>query len=667
MEQLLALEMIRVTEAAAIESARFMGRGEKDAADAAATEAMRRTMDEIDFAGRIVIGEGERDEAPMLYIGERVGRTGADRDDVPRVDIAVDPLEGTNLVAHGQAGAITVLAASEAGGLTHAPDTYMEKLCVGPVAAGQVDIRDDARPRTSSRIAEALGRQGRRHHGGHPRTPAPRRRSSPRSAQAGARIKLIGDGDLSAAISCAVSGTGVHAVMGTGGAPEGVITAAALRCLGGEIQARFRYRSDDERERGARMGHGDEDRVYLTEDLAPGREPRLRRDRRHRRRPPPGRPLLRWRGADPFARDGLPGQAGPLRRHRPHVRSRQPAAGPALGQTMRLTGYKASAEQFPPRRLLDLAVAAERAGFDSVWTSDHFQPWRHTDGHAPNALVWLGAAAQATERVTLGTSVLTPSFRYNPAVVAQAFATLGCLAPGRVILGVGTGESMNEIPVGIEWPEQSERFARLKEVGDADPAAVPRGLRHLRGRVLPDPQRDDLRPARRAGPDLHRGVRTGRRAARRADRRRVHLHLGQGRGPLHRDAPAGGRSRAAEKAGTAIRAARADDRDEGQLRHRPRPGDGGHEGLGGAGALRASRRWASTTRARWSAWPRASRTSPTGAGWCRPTPTSTSSRSRPTSATASTTWSSTSPGNDQEAAIARYGELILPRLRARFG
>jgi coenzyme F420-dependent glucose-6-phosphate dehydrogenase len=126
-------------------------------------------------------------------------------------------------------------------------------------------------------------------------------------------------------------------------------------------------------------------------------------------------------------------------------------------------GYKASAEQFPPQRLLDLAVAAERAGFDSVWTSDHFQPWRHTDGHAPNALVWLGAASQATQRVTLGTSVLTPSFRYNPAIVAQAIATLGCLAPGRVILGVGTGESLNEIPVGIKWPEQSERFARLKE------------------------------------------------------------------------------------------------------------------------------------------------------------------------------------------------------------
>src|SRR5215204_4281032 len=126
-------------------------------------------------------------------------------------------------------------------------------------------------------------------------------------------------------------------------------------------------------------------------------------------------------------------------------------------------GYKASAEQFPPRRLLDLALAAEDAGFDSVWTSDHFQPWRHTDGHAPNALVWLGAAAALTTRVTLGTSVLTPSFRYNPAIVAQAFATLGCLAPGRMILGVGTGESMNEVPVGVDWPEQGERFARLRE------------------------------------------------------------------------------------------------------------------------------------------------------------------------------------------------------------
>ena len=126
-------------------------------------------------------------------------------------------------------------------------------------------------------------------------------------------------------------------------------------------------------------------------------------------------------------------------------------------------GYKASAEQFGPQQLLDFAVSAEKHGFDSVWTSDHYQPWRHTDGHAPNALAWLGAAAASTERVILGTSVLTPSLRYNPAVVAQAFATLGCLAPGRVILGVGTGESLNEVVVGVEWPDQKERFRRLKE------------------------------------------------------------------------------------------------------------------------------------------------------------------------------------------------------------
>ena len=266
MEQMLTLEMVRVTEAAALESARYMGRGDRMGADQAATEAMRRTMDEVDFAGRIVIGEGERDEAPMLYIGEEVGRGRGP--DVPTIDIAVDPLEGTNLVALGQAGAITVLAASETGGLVHAPDTYMEKLCVGPVVAGKVDIRD-APADNVRRIAEALGRrvsditvvilERPRHEA-----------LIAEVREAGARIKLIGDGDLSAAISCAVSGTGVHAVMGTGGAPEGIITAAALRCLGGEIQARFRYRSDEERARGTRMGHGDEDRVYSTDDLAPG-------------------------------------------------------------------------------------------------------------------------------------------------------------------------------------------------------------------------------------------------------------------------------------------------------------------------------------------------------------------------------------------------------------
>jgi fructose-1,6-bisphosphatase II len=269
MEQLLALEMVRVTEAAALASARMMGRGDRHEADRAATEAMRSAMDELDMRGTIVIGEGERDEAPMLYIGERVGGPDdGDRREVPEIDIAVDPLEGTNLVATGQANAITVLAASERGGLVHAPDTYLEKLCVGPVAAGTVDITKSPTENVN-RIADAL-----------------RRRVNditvivldrPRHAEliaelrrAGARIKLISDGDLSAAISVAVSGTGVHAVMGIGGAPEGVITAAALRCLGGEIQARFRYRSDEERERGARMGHGDESRVYRTNDLASG-------------------------------------------------------------------------------------------------------------------------------------------------------------------------------------------------------------------------------------------------------------------------------------------------------------------------------------------------------------------------------------------------------------
>ena len=271
MEQLLALEMIRVTEAAALASARLMGRGDRHEADRAATEAMRAAMDELEMQGTIVIGEGERDEAPMLYIGEQVGRNDAnDRRATQEIDIAVDPLEGTNLVATGQANAITVIAASEKGGLVNAPDTYLEKLCVGPVAAGQVDI---TRPPTENvnRIADALGRKVR----DITVIVLDRPRHEDLVAElrsAGARIKLISDGDLSAAISCAVSGTGVHAVMGIGGAPEGVITAAAMRCLGGEIQARFRYRNDEERERGGRMGHGDESRVYRTDDLASGEQ-----------------------------------------------------------------------------------------------------------------------------------------------------------------------------------------------------------------------------------------------------------------------------------------------------------------------------------------------------------------------------------------------------------
>ena len=265
MEKQLALDLVRVTEAAAIASARVMGRGDRMGADKLATEAMRAAMDEIEMQGTIVIGEGERDEAPMLYIGEQVGIAGTED---PAIDIAVDPLEGTNLVATGSSNAITVLAASERGGLVHAPDTYLEKLCVGPGAAGKVDITLPAGENVRL-VAQALGRK--------PSDITVVILDRPRHAdliaevrETGARIKLITDGDLSAAISCAVQGTGVHAVMGIGGAPEGVITAAALRCLGGEIQARFRYRSDEERARGERMGHGDESKIYKTEDLASG-------------------------------------------------------------------------------------------------------------------------------------------------------------------------------------------------------------------------------------------------------------------------------------------------------------------------------------------------------------------------------------------------------------
>jgi fructose-1,6-bisphosphatase II len=266
MEGLLALEMVRVTEAAAIAAARYMGRGERKAADRAAVEAMRQTFDDVDLAGTIVIGEGERDEAPMLFIGENVGRNMPGQ---PEIDIAVDPLEGTNLVAMGVGNAVTVIAASEKGGLFNAPDTYLDKLCVGPVAAGHVDIRLDP-VENLLRIADALGRkitdltvvilERPRHE-----------ELIAKVRGAGARIKLISDGDLSAAISCAVMGTGIHAVMGIGGAPEGVLSAVALRCLGGEIQARLRWRSDEERDRAVRMGVDPSmDRVYTTTDLAPG-------------------------------------------------------------------------------------------------------------------------------------------------------------------------------------------------------------------------------------------------------------------------------------------------------------------------------------------------------------------------------------------------------------
>jgi fructose-1,6-bisphosphatase II len=265
-DKLIIAEALRATEAGAIAAARLMGRGDRDGADQAAVTAMRKAMDEAELSGTIVIGEGERDQAPMLYIGEQVGNPEA----AMSVDIAVDPLEGTNLVATGSANATAVLAAAEPGGLMHAPDTYLEKLIVGPVAAGHVSINDPVGV-TLNTIAERLGRQVwditvvilER----------PRHEKLIADVRAtGARIKLISDGDLTAAISVAVSGTGVHAVMGIGGAPEGVLSAAALKCLGGEIQARFKWRSDEERERARTMGVDvdDVERVYTTNDLASG-------------------------------------------------------------------------------------------------------------------------------------------------------------------------------------------------------------------------------------------------------------------------------------------------------------------------------------------------------------------------------------------------------------
>ena len=254
----LSLEMLRVVEDAAIASARTMGRGDANAADHAAVEAMRRCLDTLPIAGTIVIGEGERDEAPMLYIGEKVGASRTDGD-LMAVDIAVDPLEGTNLCATGGAGAITVLAASEHGGLLHAPDCYMEKIVVGPAAKGAVDL--DAPVKQN---LKAIARRLQRGVDDLVVVVLDRPRHQKLIAdirEAGARIRLISDGDLSAGIAAAVAGTGVHAVMGSGGAPEGVLTAAALRCLNGEILGRLVVRDDAQKERMQQMGIQDVTRV----------------------------------------------------------------------------------------------------------------------------------------------------------------------------------------------------------------------------------------------------------------------------------------------------------------------------------------------------------------------------------------------------------------------
>src|SRR5580704_8012572 len=264
----LSLEMLRVVEEAAIASARTMGMGDAQAADRAAVESMRRSMDTVPMDGTIVIGEGERDEAPMLYIGEKVGaRNGAA--DAIAVDIAVDPLEGTNLCCSGGAGAITVLAAAEAGGLLHAPDCYMEKIIVGPAAKGAVDL--DAPVKHN---LKAIARRLQRGVDDLVVVVLDRPRHQELIAdirEAGARIRLIADGDLSAGIGAAVAGTGVHAVMGSGGAPEGVLTAAALRCLNGEILGRLVVKDEAQKERMQAMGIADPGKIYTTQELAPGR------------------------------------------------------------------------------------------------------------------------------------------------------------------------------------------------------------------------------------------------------------------------------------------------------------------------------------------------------------------------------------------------------------
>ncbi len=265
----LSLEFVRVVEEAAIASAKTMGLGDRKHADHVAVEAMRRTMDTVPMRGTIVIGEGERDQAPMLYIGEKVGAPLVEGVEFPEVDIAVDPLEGTNLCATGSANAIAVLAASERGGLLHAPDCYMEKLIVGPSCKGAVDLDAPVADNLKA-IAKRLDRDvedlvvivlDRTRH----------EKLIYDIRAAGARIRLITDGDLSAGIAAAVLGTGVHAVMGIGGAPEGVITAAAMRCLNGEILARLVIDTPQLEERIAAMGIRDKNKVYLAEDLAPGK------------------------------------------------------------------------------------------------------------------------------------------------------------------------------------------------------------------------------------------------------------------------------------------------------------------------------------------------------------------------------------------------------------
>ena len=265
MDRNLALEFVRITEAAALACSRFMGRGDEKAADKAAVDAMRKAFDSVRIDGTVVIGEGERDEAPMLYIGEKVGNK---TDDAPAIDIALDPLEGTTICAKGGVGSIAVIAVAERGNFLHAPDTYMDKIACGPEAKGVIDL--DLTPTENiERVAKALGKPV------HDVTVVildrPRHEALIQEVRkTGARIHLIGDGDVSAAVAAAWPDSGIDLLMGIGGAPEGVISAAAMQCLGGDFQGRLKFRNEDEKARALKMGIKNLDQKFTIDQLAKG-------------------------------------------------------------------------------------------------------------------------------------------------------------------------------------------------------------------------------------------------------------------------------------------------------------------------------------------------------------------------------------------------------------